>query len=161
MRAGENLKTEEKSGYLPLNQDTWSLCNWHTASNQVEKNRSCGRTTIGAYLGRSSSRCCTCACIDHTCTSNKCDQDDSQYTICRVVQCIAEHGIIVYNYPARMRKGWSNRFCPSVCLSVTTKIVRSGYLGVTARCKYHYSVGKVGKRTFFGLLGVWNRPRAL
>ena len=55
MRAGENLKTEEKSGYLPLNRDTWSLCNWHTASDQVEKNRSCGRATIDAYLGHSSS----------------------------------------------------------------------------------------------------------
>ena len=38
-------------------------------------------------------------------------------------------------------------------LSVTTKIARYGDLGVIARCKYHYSVGKVGKRTFFGLLG--------
>ena len=26
-------------------------------------------------------------------------------------------------------------------------------LGVIATCKYHYSVGKVGKRTYFGLLG--------
>ena len=41
-----------------------------------------------------------------------------------------------------------------VCISVTTKIVRSGDLGIIAKCKYHYnSVEKVGKHTFFGLLG--------
>ena len=30
----------------------------------------------------------------------------------------------------------------SVCLSVSTKISRSGDLGVIVKCKYHYSVGK-------------------
>ena len=50
-------------------------------------------------------------------------------------------------------QGVKQYFCPSVCLSVTTKIARSGDLGIIARCKYHYSVGKVGKHTFFGLLG--------
>ena len=43
--------------------------------------------------------------------------------------------------------------CLSVCLSSTTTIARFGDLGVIARCKYHYSVGKVGKCTFIGLLG--------
>ena len=36
-----------------------------------------------------------------------------------------------------------------VCRFVDTKI---GDLGVTTRYKYHYSVGKVGKLTFFSLL---------
>ena len=40
----------------------------------------------------------------------------------------------------------------SVCLSVDTKIARSGDLGFITRYKYHYSVGKVGKLTFFSLL---------
>ena len=39
-----------------------------------------------------------------------------------------------------------------VRLSVDTKIARSGDLGVIMRYKYHYSVGKVGKLTFFSLL---------
>ena len=39
-----------------------------------------------------------------------------------------------------------------VCVFVSTKITRSGDLGVIAKCKYHYSVGKVGKLTFFSLL---------
>ena len=41
-----------------------------------------------------------------------------------------------------------------VCLSVfiSTKIARSGDLGGIARCKYHYSVRNVGKRTYFFLL---------
>ena len=37
----------------------------------------------------------------------------------------------------------------SICLSVSTKI---GDLGVITKCKYHYSIGKVGKLTFFSLL---------
>ena len=37
----------------------------------------------------------------------------------------------------------------SVCLSVSAKI---GDLGVITKCKYHYSIGKVGKLTFFSLL---------
>ena len=41
----------------------------------------------------------------------------------------------------------------SVCLSVSTKIARSGDLGLIARCKYNYRYGKVGKHTFFSLLG--------
>ena len=41
-------------------------------------------------------------------------------------------------------------FFPSVC---QLKIARSGDLGVIARSKYNYRYGKVGKRTFFSLLG--------
>ena len=41
----------------------------------------------------------------------------------------------------------------SVCVSISTKIARSEYLGVIMRYKYHYSVGNVGKRTLFGFLG--------
>ena len=37
-------------------------------------------------------------------------------------------------------------------LSVSTKISRSGDLGVIARCKHHYSVRKVVKLAFFSLL---------
>ena len=36
----------------------------------------------------------------------------------------------------------------SVCQA---KIARSGDLGALAKCKYHFSVGKVGKLTFFSL----------
>ena len=62
---------------------------------------------------------------------------------------------IWHYYPVRMRKGKAIGLsvCLFVCLSVTTKIARSGDLGVIARCKYHYSVRKVGKHTLFGLLG--------
>lgn len=42
--------------------------------------------------------------------------------------------------------------CLSVCLFVCTKIARFGNLGVIARCKCHYSYGKLGKFTFFSLL---------
>ena len=47
-----------------------------------------------------------------------------------------------------------NRFYLSVyvCVFVSTKIARSGDLGVIAKCKYHYSIGKIGKLTFFCLL---------
>ena len=41
----------------------------------------------------------------------------------------------------------------SVCLSISTKIARSEYLGVIMRYNYYYSVGNVGKRALFGLLG--------
>ena len=34
---------------------------------------------------------------------------------------------VLLHYPAHMRKGWSNQFCPSVCLS---KIARTGDLGI-------------------------------
>ena len=40
----------------------------------------------------------------------------------------------------------------SVRLSVSTNIARSGDL---VRCKYHYSVGNMGKLPFFCLLGAW------
>ena len=49
----------------------------------------------------------------------------------------------------------------SVCLSVSTKIARSGDLGIIVRCKYHYSLGNVGKFTFFCLLSTWKGPRTL
>ena len=39
-----------------------------------------------------------------------------------------------------------------VCLSISTKIARSGDLGIIAKYKYHYSVGEMGKLTFFSLL---------
>ena len=39
--------------------------------------------------------------------------------------------------------------CLSVCLSVSTKITRSGDLGIIVKCKYHYSVGKVGNLPSF------------
>ena len=41
--------------------------------------------------------------------------------------------------------------CLSMCVFVSTKIARSGDLGVIAKCKYH-SIGKIGKLTFFCLL---------
>ena len=41
----------------------------------------------------------------------------------------------------------------SVCLLISTKVARSGDLGVIARCTYHYSVRKVGKLIVFSLLG--------
>ena len=40
----------------------------------------------------------------------------------------------------------------SVCLSVSTKITRSGDIAIIVKCKYHYNVGKVGKFTFVSLL---------
>ena len=48
-----------------------------------------------------------------------------------------------------------------VCLFVTTKIARSGDLGIIARYKYHCSVGKVGKYTIFRLLDPWKRSQVL
>ena len=62
-------------------------------------------------------------------------------------------GFIPRAHAQEVKQSGCPSVCLSVCLSVTTKIARSGDLGVIARCKYHYSVGKVGKRTFFGLLG--------
>ena len=49
-------------------------------------------------------------------------------------------------YPARMRKGSSNRFCLSLLLSVvSTKIARSEDIGIWATHKYNVSVNIVEK----------------
>ena len=60
-----------------------------------------------------------------------------------------------YSYPTRGKTiSLSVCLCVCVCMFVGTKIARSRDLGVIEKCKYHYSVGKVGKLTctFFSLL---------
>ena len=48
-----------------------------------------------------------------------------------------------------------------VCLFGDIKITRSGYLGGIVGCEYHYSVGSVGKLTFFSLLGGLKRATSI
>ena len=67
--------------------------------------------------------------------------------------CLTSRSIPIITPRACARGKAIGFVCPFVCLSVTTKIAGSGDQGIIARCKYHYSVGKVGKHTSFGLLG--------
>ena len=67
---------------------------------------------------------------------NLLDTDDRWLKIQDLLACTG------YYYPARMRKGLSNRFCLSV---VVTKIARSPHLGIWATRKYNESAEIGGK----------------
>ena len=47
---------------------------------------------------------------------------------------------MLYNYPARMRKEYSNRFVSLIVVVVGTKIAKSRVLGICACCNPNQSV---------------------
>ena len=72
---------------------------------------------------------------------------------CNGDHCVIYRNILTIITPRACARGKAIGFIRlSVRLFVSTKIARSGDLGVIARCKYNYRYGKVGKRTFFSLL---------